>query len=44
MDNIREWTGQNIREIYAMAENREKCRAAVQKAAQAANISTSKAG
>ena len=39
MDNIREWTGRNSREIYAMTENKEKWRAAVQKVVRAANIS-----
>ena len=44
MDNIREWTGRNNREIYAMTEDREEWRAAVQRAVRAANVSTSDAG
>ena len=44
MDNIREWTGRNNREINAMTEDREEWRAAVQRAVRAANVSTSDAG
>ena len=44
MDNIRKWTGRNNREIYAMAEDREEWRAAVQRAVRAANVLISDAG
>ena len=44
MDNIRDWTGRNSRDIYAMRENREEWRTAVQRAMRAANVSSNDAG
>ena len=42
--DIREWSGQNSRDIYAMTENREEWRTAVQRAVRTANVSSSNAG